>query len=154
MTAVYARDCESLHISTYFYLRRVERQFTLQDRFKTTSTPCHLGGSRPWFLCPSCNRRAAIVYRPAGRQWGCVKCWNIHYDSQRDSGIKRAIRQYHSMFRKIEQELDRKGISMERRLRLEKNLNHLRHPVLVEFAQNNGHIRSDYEKEAIDLGKT
>lgn len=22
-------------------------------------TPCHLGGERPWFLCPSCGRRMA-----------------------------------------------------------------------------------------------
>ena len=21
-------------------------------------SPCHYGGERPWFLCPSCNRRA------------------------------------------------------------------------------------------------
>ena len=24
----------------------------------TTSTPCHYGGTRPWFLCPNCGRRA------------------------------------------------------------------------------------------------
>src|ERR1700687_1504971 len=27
-------------------------------------TPCHLGGSRPWFICPAvgCGRRVAILY--------------------------------------------------------------------------------------------
>ena len=24
-------------------------------------TPCNYGGSRPWFLCPRCNRRIAIL---------------------------------------------------------------------------------------------
>ena len=25
-------------------------------------TGCHLGGSRPWFLCPYCGRRCLILY--------------------------------------------------------------------------------------------
>lgn len=25
-------------------------------------TPCHFGGSRPWFRCPACKRRCAIIY--------------------------------------------------------------------------------------------
>lgn len=29
---------------------------------RVTTTPCHLGGSRLWFLCPSCERRCAILY--------------------------------------------------------------------------------------------
>ena len=37
----------------------------------TTKTECHLGGSRSWFVCPTCNRRCAILYPKNCRK--CVK---------------------------------------------------------------------------------
>ena len=27
-----------------------------------TWTPCNFGGGRPWFLCPNCGKRVAILY--------------------------------------------------------------------------------------------
>ena len=40
-------------------------------------TPCHLGGSRPWFLCPACGRRCAILYPTR-----CRLCLRLHYASE------------------------------------------------------------------------
>jgi hypothetical protein len=41
----------------------------------------HLGGSRLWFYCPSCRRKARIVYK--GREYfACRKCYNLAYRSQ------------------------------------------------------------------------
>jgi hypothetical protein len=46
-------------------------------------TPCNYGGGRPWFLCPSCGRRCAIVYfgAPGGR-YACRHCVRVGYHSQ------------------------------------------------------------------------
>ncbi len=39
-----------------------------------TSTPCHFGGYRRWFVCPACASRCAILYPHI-----CRKCINGHY---------------------------------------------------------------------------
>jgi hypothetical protein len=42
--------------------------------------PCHLGGNRPWFGCPSCGRRVAKLY--GGAVFACRHCWHLNYTSQ------------------------------------------------------------------------
>lgn len=54
-------------------------------------TPCNYGGSRPWFLCPNCYRRVAVLYLP-GKMAACRKCYNICYSSQCETYSDRAIR--------------------------------------------------------------
>ncbi len=53
-------------------------------------TPCHFGGERPWFICPTrgCDKRVAILYF-AG-PLACRHCCNLAYDSQRQSSNTRA----------------------------------------------------------------
>lgn len=34
----------------------------LEDRVALAWTPCYFGGARPWFLCPGCSRRVAVLY--------------------------------------------------------------------------------------------
>lgn len=48
-------------------------------------TPCHLGGSRPWFICPatSCGRRVAILY--GGGIFACRHCHQLAYASSREN---------------------------------------------------------------------
>ena len=55
-------------------------------------TPCNLGGSRPWFICPAagCGRRVAILYW--GAIFACGHCFQLAYPSQRESHDKRADR--------------------------------------------------------------
>ena len=45
-------------------------------------TACHYGGHRPWFLCPCCRRRVAILF--GGSIYACRHCHNLAYDSQRE----------------------------------------------------------------------
>jgi hypothetical protein len=54
-------------------------------------TPCHYGGSRPWFRCPAlgCGRRAAILY--GGEIFACRRCYGLVYDSQNDTRHGRAL---------------------------------------------------------------
>lgn len=43
--------------------------------------PCRFGGFRPWFLCPDCGRRAAVLYL-LHEQPKCVRCRRLAYPSQ------------------------------------------------------------------------
>jgi hypothetical protein len=55
-------------------------------------TNCHLGGRRPWFLCPAvgCGRRVAVLY--GGANFACRHCHQLAYGSQRDRADDRACR--------------------------------------------------------------
>ncbi len=55
-------------------------------------TPCNLGGSRPWFLCPAvgCGRRVALLY--GGTIFACRHCYQLAYPSQRETHDDRAAR--------------------------------------------------------------
>ena len=62
----------------------------------TTSTPCHYGGSRPWFVCPACHERAAVLYLRSGR-FACQRCQRISHQSQSGSAIDRVCNRYHHL---------------------------------------------------------
>ena len=54
-----------------------------------TTTPCHFGGVRYWFICPLskngvyCGRRVAKLYRaPNADYYGCRHCYNLSYESR------------------------------------------------------------------------
>ena len=53
-------------------------------------TPCHYGGARPWFNCPLCDRRVAVLY--AGARFACRHCHSLAYESTRQSAPDRGIR--------------------------------------------------------------
>jgi len=57
-----------------------------------TWTPCHLGGERPWFLCPCCGRRVAKLY--AHRIFACRHCLRLNYRSQQQSKSDRCWSQF------------------------------------------------------------
>lgn len=53
-------------------------------RLQTTS--CNYGGVRYWFTCPAvgCGRRVAILYS-GGKYYACRHCYQLAYQSQRES---------------------------------------------------------------------
>jgi hypothetical protein len=57
-----------------------------------TTTPCHIGGERPWFLCPArgCGQRVAVIY--GGGIFACRKCHQLAYPSQSENPVDRAVR--------------------------------------------------------------
>jgi hypothetical protein len=57
-----------------------------------TTTPCHIGGERPWFLCPArgCGQRVAVIY--GGGIFACRKCHQLAYPSQREDHADHAGR--------------------------------------------------------------
>ena len=56
-----------------------------------THTTCFFGGTRPWWLCPSCERRVAVVYC-RNMNYACRHCHQLSYTSQRESIDDRAAR--------------------------------------------------------------
>ena len=56
------------------------------------TTPCHMGGERPWFLCPArgCGKRVAVLY--SGAIFACRHCHQLAYPSQREGGMYRSVR--------------------------------------------------------------
>lgn len=53
-------------------------------------TPCPYGGRRPWFRCPRCGRRCAVIY--LRRATACRVCHRLAYRSQREDASSRAAR--------------------------------------------------------------
>lgn len=53
-----------------------------------TTTQCHYGGERRWFMCPDCGRRCAVLYKPDYR---CRLCRNGRYWVERFGPLDRRI---------------------------------------------------------------
>lgn len=56
-------------------------------RVLITWTSCHLGGQRPWFECPGCERRVAKLY--GSIVFACRRCLQLNYRSQQASKRER-----------------------------------------------------------------
>jgi hypothetical protein len=51
----------------------------LDDRLRLTWTPCNFGGQRPWFICPGCGERVAVL--SAFPRFRCRGCHPLVYAS-------------------------------------------------------------------------
>lgn len=58
---------------------------------RLTHTACNYGKSRPWFICPQCPRRVAVLYMRAGR-FACRNCQRVSYASQSGDTLDRMWR--------------------------------------------------------------
>lgn len=77
------------------------------ERIVTTWTRTNFGGQRQWFLCPSCDRRCAIIYpRGNGPLWCCRICGNGCYLSEHMSPKDRKL---HKAFKLRERLGQQKG---------------------------------------------
>lgn len=58
-------------------------------RIPLTTTDCHFGGRRYWFICPLfrngvyCGRRVGVLYK-GGDYFGCRHCYNLTYYSRNE----------------------------------------------------------------------
>lgn len=74
----------------------VELSFSAQGRPVTQHVPldrtsCHYGGARPWFRCPRCSRRVAVLFHRGGL-FRCRTCSGVAYCSQAEDAVGRAWR--------------------------------------------------------------
>lgn len=72
----------------------------IEQSILLTWTSCHYGGQRPWFLCPVCNRRAAILYM-ASASLSCSKCQNITYYSRCETKLDRLLRKKNKLRKRL-----------------------------------------------------
>ena len=71
-----------------------------------TRTPCHIGGSRPWLICPIRGERVAVLYFRASR-FGCRHCQRIAYSSQSEDATGRLWRTQRKLEAKLADGLQR-----------------------------------------------
>jgi len=69
----------------------------VECKIRLTTTHCHYGGVRYWFICPLtkngeyCGRQVGVLYS-LGKYYGCRRCGNIAYRDQMKSGMfKRSL---------------------------------------------------------------
>ena len=65
-------------------------------KISLTTTPCHFGGVRYWFICPFCNngvscgRRVGTLHLASGgNHFGCRHCYNLSYNSRNEPRLAR-----------------------------------------------------------------
>ncbi|WP_201097568.1 hypothetical protein [Thiocystis minor] len=63
-------------------------------------TACNLGGYRPWFHCPFCWGRCAILYL-TGHGFLCRTCGELNYPSTRQNAADRAMSRMHVIRRRL-----------------------------------------------------
>lgn len=54
-------------------------------------TPCNLGGTRVWWTCPGCQRRAAVLFG-ARATFQCRRCHNLAFPVENEGAVLRAFR--------------------------------------------------------------
>lgn len=62
----------------------------VSERIDLTWTMPNYGGRRPWFICPGCGRRCAVLYGDGF--FRCRHCWGLPYKCQGENRIDRMLR--------------------------------------------------------------
>ncbi|MGI8419222.1 MAG: hypothetical protein ACR2LN_01105 [Candidatus Levyibacteriota bacterium] len=106
------------HIEVLYFQ---DREYGEKEKFHykifITTTPCHFGGFRYWFLCPNmdCKKRARSIYARSGL-FLCRHCHNLTYRSRRRN-LKGKFRAY-----EIEWIKDEKIKKLEKKIMEKKHL--------------------------------
>lgn len=87
--------------SSSIYLAYSVKGKEASQHIETTTTPCAFGGSRTWFGCPACHRRAAVLYMRSGG-FACRSCQRVSYSTQSGTNHDRVCNLYHRLADKLE----------------------------------------------------
>lgn len=68
-------------------------------RLRISTTKCTFGGERPWFHCPGCDRRCAVLYEP---RFQCRLCEDGRYLTELGSPKMRASLRARKIMRKLQ----------------------------------------------------
>jgi len=80
-------------VLAYRHRGRAESEWqNVEQSVYIAHTRCSYGGTRPWWLCPSCGRRVAVLYN-SGKLYACRHCYRLAYASQVENAYDRARRQ-------------------------------------------------------------
>lgn len=84
----------------YSFVGEGGRVVSVDEKVYLTTSICHFGGERAWFLCPACGRRVGVLFLRGG-YFRCRTCHGVRYRCKSESVLDRAIRKR----RKIEERL-------------------------------------------------
>ena len=70
------------------------------QRVPILRTACTYGGTRPWFGCPNCHARVAVIYMRRGGFY-CRKCARVAYYSQSEDACGRSWIKQHKAEAKL-----------------------------------------------------
>lgn len=87
----YRGDDPDAVVLDYHAGRPGEEWQRVRERVPLDRTPCHLGGSRSWFLCPGCGSRRAVLQCVDGL-FRCRGCQDLAHGSTREAARERARR--------------------------------------------------------------
>jgi hypothetical protein len=83
------------HGVSLFVRSAPDNRWTLDDYLPVEWVRCRLGGERPFFGCPSCERRVLHLY--LRERFRCRRCTDLRYPSQREDEFDRARRRAHKL---------------------------------------------------------
>jgi len=95
-------------------------------------TPCHYGRQRPWFRCPNCIGRCAIIYL-GDQGFHCRKCYQLPYRSQQICKLDQLISKRVTLEEKLFN--SSKGLHYRTRERLKDRLNEIENRIAAEVMQ-------------------
>lgn len=84
----------------YFKVTNYLEEQKVTQKIRLSYSRCHLGGERPWFLCPVCSSRRAKLYLGAQR-FVCRACLQVSYRTSGQSRRDRIIAMKHQIGRRI-----------------------------------------------------
>ncbi|WP_459922986.1 hypothetical protein [Desulfatiferula olefinivorans] len=80
----------------YLFLSFSSLRNGFKQQIDITYTDCHFGSQRPWFTCPHCGKRVAILYAGEDR-FLCRVCSNITYASCNETPLERNFRKLNKL---------------------------------------------------------
>ena len=89
-------ESHALHLS----YRQRSTDEVVDQWVQMEKTSCRFGGQRPWFICPRCSRRVAVLYAP-GRYFACRQCGGLAYASQKEGLGDRSTRQANKIRKRL-----------------------------------------------------
>jgi len=91
-------DTEDLYAKINYTItdRNTDEKAHYDYKISLTTTPCHFGNVRYWFICPLsvnglyCGRRVGTLYLASGATYfGCRHCYNLSYESRNEPRLAR-----------------------------------------------------------------
>jgi hypothetical protein len=111
------------------------------QRVGLASTTCNYGGARPWFSCPHCGRRVALLY--LSTQVACRQCFQLSYRSQSEAEGDRAARKQWKIDARLE---SGKRITARTRERLTDEMSRLEGVRLAALAESTRRLLARVER--------
>ena len=84
----------------YRYRKNNEDWQPVEQRITLERTRCNYGGDRPWFRCPQCFKRVAVLYG-ADVLFLCRHCYQLPYTSRNQGYMDKLIDQKHALGKRI-----------------------------------------------------